>query len=455
MPSGDSGLLDEVLAHPDDDAPRLVYADWLTTQDDPRGVFIAEQCRLATLDELHPDWPALYLRTERALARSRQAWTEPLLGLLDEDWPLLPSAFVFARGFPERLHLYMNESSPLAPLQAQIPLRAVEVGRLPLPAQIFRACARAGLRGLKVTGDIPGGALRSLAPEELSLLEEFGLEDSHLAEDGAHELVRLLRPGQLRSLSLPDAALMDGGLALLADCGLLDGCDELDLRQNELDAPGLERLMARGGDRPLSLRLGHNPWLGASVCRLLQRRPLRGLELDWVRAPAEELLAALAAPSARGLRHLHLVGAFQGEGPHLAARLAEIPFEGLTRLSLDGSSLDARGLALLLEAQPGLLSLRLDVSGAEGALETLLSSPHLSRLVELHLRGGLRERDYPALASWPGMRNLAVLDLRGNPPIGEVEIRALLDCPSLDPVRLCPPPGPYAVLRERYGEAVD
>jgi uncharacterized protein (TIGR02996 family) len=36
MTEEDIFLLD-ILAHPDDDAPRLIYADWLSDQDDPRG----------------------------------------------------------------------------------------------------------------------------------------------------------------------------------------------------------------------------------------------------------------------------------------------------------------------------------------------------------------------------------------------------------------------------------
>lgn len=36
-------LLDEIYAAPDDDAPRMVFADWLIEQGDPRGTFIALQ----------------------------------------------------------------------------------------------------------------------------------------------------------------------------------------------------------------------------------------------------------------------------------------------------------------------------------------------------------------------------------------------------------------------------
>jgi uncharacterized protein (TIGR02996 family) len=37
----EKALLQEILAHPDDDAPRLVYADLLLTAGDPRGELIA------------------------------------------------------------------------------------------------------------------------------------------------------------------------------------------------------------------------------------------------------------------------------------------------------------------------------------------------------------------------------------------------------------------------------
>ena len=33
----DEAFLADILEHPDDDAPRLVYADWLEEQEDPRG----------------------------------------------------------------------------------------------------------------------------------------------------------------------------------------------------------------------------------------------------------------------------------------------------------------------------------------------------------------------------------------------------------------------------------
>ncbi|HET9989405.1 MAG TPA: TIGR02996 domain-containing protein, partial [Kofleriaceae bacterium] len=42
-----SALLHAVIEHPDDDARRLVYADWLQQHGDPQGELIAVQTRLA------------------------------------------------------------------------------------------------------------------------------------------------------------------------------------------------------------------------------------------------------------------------------------------------------------------------------------------------------------------------------------------------------------------------
>jgi uncharacterized protein (TIGR02996 family) len=47
-PSVDAPLLADVLARPQDDGPRLVLADWLAEQGDPRGELISLQIALAT-----------------------------------------------------------------------------------------------------------------------------------------------------------------------------------------------------------------------------------------------------------------------------------------------------------------------------------------------------------------------------------------------------------------------
>ena len=52
--SHDDAFLQAIIANPDDDAPRLLYADWLEERGDPRGEFIRVQCALARMDEYDP-----------------------------------------------------------------------------------------------------------------------------------------------------------------------------------------------------------------------------------------------------------------------------------------------------------------------------------------------------------------------------------------------------------------
>jgi uncharacterized protein (TIGR02996 family) len=67
-------LLAEIKDNPDDDAPRLILADWLRDHDDPRGDFLAVQCRLASLPEEDPQRPALARQERRLLKRHRADW---------------------------------------------------------------------------------------------------------------------------------------------------------------------------------------------------------------------------------------------------------------------------------------------------------------------------------------------------------------------------------------------
>jgi uncharacterized protein (TIGR02996 family) len=92
-------FLADILAHPDDDAPRLVYADWLDDHgDEPRAEFIRLQCRLATLAPHEAAWADLDLRARDLLAAHRRAWLPPDLVLQAADG-------TFRRGFVEDIDI--------------------------------------------------------------------------------------------------------------------------------------------------------------------------------------------------------------------------------------------------------------------------------------------------------------------------------------------------------------
>jgi uncharacterized protein (TIGR02996 family) len=68
--SDEAALLSAIIAHADEDTPRLAYADWLDEHgDSDRAEFIRTQCRLADLSPAHPDWIDLTERQLELVAR--------------------------------------------------------------------------------------------------------------------------------------------------------------------------------------------------------------------------------------------------------------------------------------------------------------------------------------------------------------------------------------------------
>jgi uncharacterized protein (TIGR02996 family) len=92
MPDEQS-FLDEITAHPDDDVPRLIYADWLEEREDPRGEFIRVQCELAKLRKTQKRFAELRQRERELSLLHLQQWTEGV--------PYSLRRCVFRRGFIE------------------------------------------------------------------------------------------------------------------------------------------------------------------------------------------------------------------------------------------------------------------------------------------------------------------------------------------------------------------
>jgi uncharacterized protein (TIGR02996 family) len=196
-----------IRAAPDDDAPRLVYADWLLERGDPRGVLIILQCGPATeeskrrvreLLQLHQtQWlgaVAYVTRTQiwergflvaAELTRRERGVVAPAIG--DERWwsvkrldargvflePEEHARIVAGAGFDD-LEVLMVEAAALEPLQGEgdgwIP-RSLEVyppGPLSFDALAFAARARR-LEQLRLRIDVPSSELARLERPGLSI----------------------------------------------------------------------------------------------------------------------------------------------------------------------------------------------------------------------------------------------------------------------------------------------
>lgn len=94
-------LLRAVCENPDDDTPRLVFADWCEEHGErERAEFIRIQCELARGSVSDSRAADLRARESQLLDEFATLWAEPLRGLIHQ--------FVFKRGFVERVEMSLE-----------------------------------------------------------------------------------------------------------------------------------------------------------------------------------------------------------------------------------------------------------------------------------------------------------------------------------------------------------
>src|SRR5262249_17951831 len=97
----EEAFLAAIVEDPDDDTPRLVYADWLDEHDQPeRAEFIRLQIELTRLTEYGEESRRLYLRERELLSAHREQWAAQI-GLVDSE----RGSATFTRGLVDGLEL--------------------------------------------------------------------------------------------------------------------------------------------------------------------------------------------------------------------------------------------------------------------------------------------------------------------------------------------------------------
>jgi uncharacterized protein (TIGR02996 family) len=226
--SDEDALLAAICADPDEDTPRLVYADWLDEYADVladpaaarvRAEFIRVQCAVARLEELSQ---ADEGRSAPVVVRDRAltaGWRDELLGPLAglercaDIW--------FRRGFVSQVRLSVDAFLAHADLLAGArPLPGVRVTRIAARPADFLRCPHldvvteisAYAVPMGEFGDVPDD-LTEVA-DHLSRLEVLDLEGCHLADWFCDLLDNFSLPA-LRVLSLSRNALTDWGIVNL------------------------------------------------------------------------------------------------------------------------------------------------------------------------------------------------------------------------------------------------
>jgi uncharacterized protein (TIGR02996 family) len=409
--SEQQALLRAVIDRPQEDAPRLVYADWLeeygrTEADRARAAFIRLQVEAARLDEYDPRRLDLEGQAEALLNAQREhgeprAWLAGLEGLgVNHHYTS------FERGFPAVATVKPDELLDRGDqLWAVTPIRRLSLWEGWQPgenrdAELTRCPHLARVRSLNLTG-VPSstdGLAALLASPHLAGLHSLGLyswpEQPWLQALLVSPLVRTLTGLALAS---PHPV---GDVQALVRSGLLGRLRTLHFQS-----------------RPAF------PWT-AEASQALAAGPTDRLEsLGWgVAGLAGPALRALtAAPPLKGLKSLSVVN--NNFRPAALAALTEwlasdrLP--SLEALHIGYCNLRAADAATLA-ACPGLARLReLDLTGGgigNNGARALAASPHLTNLRVLRLEShGIQSPGARALAESPHLQGLRVLDLAWNP----------------------------------------
>lgn len=431
-----------IIAHPDDDTPRLVYADWLQENDRPEEAeFVRVGCRLESETPDHPDYPELLLRNDE-LARwlgthapgphpefhprltvhgGRHWWEWSRRGFpryidfqpLDRTDTRLVRAVAAAlekafAALPTRWLVVRNvTTAQLAELLKQPVVERLDALTVQLPlgnephdesARLLADCPR--LRNLRV----------------LSLALDVG-------EIGADALARAEHLGRLERLSIPGRELTPAAIRSLASAAWFRGLRDLHIDRG-LSQAAFDELCGSGPfPRMHSLDLSgcgyllRDEFVRSKAFPALARLVLRNNPL-WHGRAAAVFAAKWLRPA-----YLDLTGCtIQNSG---AEALARAPWlAGVRWLNLRGNLLSAKGVAAVAGGKQlaGLryLDLGHNTMGA-GGLRAVGRNPALRGLFGLRLGGnrftnaGLAPAHFHEFLTRLDAPNLRRLSLAGRP----------------------------------------
>lgn len=346
-------FLEAILETPDDDAPRLIFADWLDDAGQPdRAEFIRLQIERARLHPAAARVRAILRREAELRSQHELTWVGPI--------PRLAARWRFHRGFIEEVSLsiqlfldYGEELFRSAPIRR---VRFQDVGALPGLLQLF-----------------PDNVER--LADLLSRVRVLDFNRAYLTEPAGLALLRLPKLPRLEGLHLANNALTAAGVDALADSPVLSTVTTLEFTSASPTRETLEILLRSRHLRQLQhLLLARTTTHGDRVVSILHDPRvylprLRTLALGHTSLSADGLGELVTAPQASRLESLEL--SFNPLGPAGARQLARAPhLKRLTWLNLSRTGLGDEGAKILASAElfPQLLGidLSLDRVGDDG-----------------------------------------------------------------------------------------
>lgn len=257
----EEAFIQAIRETPNDDAPRLIYADWLEEHGQgDRAEFIRVQCRIAQTFEEESEQAALLARTESLLREHWDEWVGRLRAIVGpwrdrygEGWMReqfhSDGLHRFQRGFVDVLALeaedFLRHTDRLKRLSPLRELRLWGAGRC--ADRLANEPELAGLSILSFTDYYhapltDGGAAALAKSPYLDRLSSLYLGGNSLGDVGVEELVRAPWLVHVTVLDLSDNGLSDRALRALAESPYLVNLRTLYLQKNYFSEAGLNAL---------------------------------------------------------------------------------------------------------------------------------------------------------------------------------------------------------------------
>lgn len=255
----DDAFLRTIFEQPDEDAPRLVYADWLEERGSTaRAELIRIQCS-------QPDAE----RERELLAAHASEWAGPAFHRI--------YAFGFRRGFVEEITIQASMFLDFGhELMAQAPLRLIRlIGARGVLTQLVDSPLLSRLRALHLTDCQIGddGAIALARSPHLSQLQTLRLGHNSIGDRGTEALTASPYLTNLTTLVLHGNLIGDLGAQLLAASDRWPDLLSLDLSDNLIGVAGAEALASSAGYPRLTRLDVSNQFKGWSAGQAQRGRP--------------------------------------------------------------------------------------------------------------------------------------------------------------------------------------
>ncbi len=306
----DDAFLQAIRDAPDDDTPRLIYADWLDEHGQlDRAEFIRIQIFLARLPEWHPQRVELKAIERELLGRHAEEWAAPL-ARFSEDWE-------FRRGFIEVITIAAESFVRQAEvIFREAPVQGVRLQNAEDTINRLTVCPYLGrINALDLGGSLIGddGLRELLSSSYLGRLRELGLSMTAIGWPGLdHLFIRSHLFTELIKLEIGGNDLGDDAMRMLAASPLASKLEVLGLENSGLDNAGAEALASASNFQTLqTLLLSWNNISMKGVQALVRSQfwpNLVNLDLSFnpiTDAGARELLSS---PRPARLTSLNLIG---------------------------------------------------------------------------------------------------------------------------------------------------